>query len=68
MRKTQAFNPTLPPLQGALNLLSLNGYDYPRYPAGNPGGEADAALIQWDATVATLKALGCHNIKRVLLG
>ena len=24
-----AFNPTLPPLQGALNLLSLNGYDYP---------------------------------------
>src|SRR5690606_5726843 len=24
-----AFNPSLPPLQGALNLLSLNGYDYP---------------------------------------
>ncbi|MGE2822826.1 hypothetical protein, partial [Escherichia coli] len=22
----------------------------------------------WDATVATLKALGCHNIERVLLG
>ncbi|MCS5873156.1 hypothetical protein LN650_10310 [Klebsiella pneumoniae subsp. pneumoniae] len=21
-------------------------------------------LIQWDATVATLKALGCHNIER----
>ncbi len=30
--------------------------------------KADAALIQWDATVATLKALGCHNIERVLLG
>ncbi|HHU7911850.1 TPA: hypothetical protein ACUKRM_004198, partial [Escherichia coli] len=24
-------------------------------------------LIQWDATSATLKALGCHNIDRVLL-
>ena len=46
-----AFNPTLPPLQGAIL-----------------AEKADAALIQWDATVATLKALGCHNIERVLLG
>ncbi|KZR55635.1 cytidine deaminase, partial [Klebsiella aerogenes] len=30
--------------------------------------KADASLIQWDATVATLKALGCQNIDRVLLG
>ncbi len=30
--------------------------------------KGDAALIQWDATAATLKALGCHNIDRVLLG
>lgn len=36
--------------------------------SGNPAEKADAALIQWDATVATLKALGCHNIERVLLG
>ncbi|AHA65728.1 Cytidine deaminase [Shigella dysenteriae 1617] len=24
-------------------------------------------MIQWDATSATLKALGCHSIDRVLL-
>ena len=29
--------------------------------------KADAALIQWDATAATLKALGCTTIDRVLL-
>ena len=63
-----AFNPTLPPLQGALNLLSLNGYDYPAIQRAILAEKADAALIQWDATVATLKALGCHNIERVLLG
>ncbi len=32
-----AFNPTLPPLQGALNLLSLNGYDYPDIQRAIPG-------------------------------
>ena len=63
-----AFNPTLPPLQGALNLLSLNGYDYPDIQRAILAEKADAALIQWDATAATLKALGCHNIDRVLLG
>ncbi len=63
-----AFNPTLPPLQGALNLLSLNGYDYPAIQRAILAEKADAALIQWDATVATLKALGCQNIERVLLG
>ncbi len=63
-----AFNPTLPPLQGALNLLSLNGYDYPDIQRAILAEKADAALIQWDATVATLKALGCQNIDRVLLG
>ncbi|WP_312627009.1 cytidine deaminase [Scandinavium sp.] len=63
-----AFNPTLPPLQGALNLLSLNGYDYPDIQRAVLAERADAPLIQWDATVATLKALGCQNIDRVLLG
>ena len=63
-----AFNPTLPPLQGALNLLSLNGYDYPDIQRAILAERADAPLIQWDATAATLKALGCHNIDRVLLG
>ncbi|AIP94501.1 cytidine deaminase [Salmonella enterica] len=63
-----AFNPTLPPLQGALNLLSLHGYDYPDIQRAILAEKGDAALIQWDATAATLKALGCHNIDRVLLG
>ena len=62
-----AFNPTLPPLQGALNLLSLNGYDYPDIQRAILAERADAPLIQLDATAATLKALGCHNIDRVLL-
>jgi cytidine deaminase len=62
-----AFNPTLPPLQGALNLLSLNGYDYPDIQRAMLAEKADAPLIQWDATVATLKALGCQNIDRTLL-
>ena len=61
-------SPTLPPLQGALNLLSLNGYDYPDIQRALLAEKADASLIQWDATVATLKALGCQNIDRVLLG
>lgn len=62
-----AFNPTLPPLQGALNLLSLNGYDYPDIQRAVLAEIADAPLIQWDATAATLKALGCTTIDRVLL-
>ena len=62
-----AFNPTLPPLQGALNLLSLNGYDYPDIQRAILAERADAPLIQWDATAATLKALGCTTIDRVLL-
>lgn len=62
-----AFNPTLPPLQGALNLLSLNGYDYPDIQRAILAEKADAPLIQWDATAATLRALGCTSIDRVLL-
>ncbi|MCD0229792.1 cytidine deaminase, partial [Enterobacter hormaechei subsp. steigerwaltii] len=45
-----AFNPTLPPLQGALNLLSLNGYDYQDIQRAILAEKADAPLIQWDAT------------------
>ncbi len=62
-----AFNPSLPPLQGALNLLSLNGYDYPDIQRAVLAEKAEATLTQWDATDATLKALGCQNIERVLL-
>lgn len=62
-----AFNPTLPPLQGALNLLNLNGYAFSDIQRAVLAEKADAALIQWDATVATLKALGCQHIERVAL-
>lgn len=62
-----AFNPSLPPLQGALNLLSLNGYDYPDIQRAVLAEKDGATLTQWDATAATLKALGCQNIDRVLL-
>lgn len=63
-----AFNPSLPPLQGALNLLSLSGYDYADIQRAVLAEVADAPLTQWDATAATLKALGCQHIDRVLLG
>ena len=63
-----AFNPTLPPLQGALIMLNLNGYSYADIQRAVLAEKADAPLIQWDATAATLKALGCSNIDRVLLG
>ncbi|GAB3956028.1 hypothetical protein GCM10029976_100050 [Kribbella albertanoniae] len=48
-------------------LLNLKGYDYPDIQRAVLAEKADAPLIQWDATSATLKALGCHNIDRVLL-
>lgn len=67
MRKTPPLTLRFP-LQGALNLLSLNGYDYADIQRAILAEKGDAALIQWDATAATLKALGCHNIDRVLLG
>ncbi|WP_342324415.1 cytidine deaminase [Kosakonia sp. BYX6] len=62
-----AFNPTLPPLQGALNLLNLNGFDYADIERATLAERADAPLTQWDATVATLRALGCENVERVQL-
>ncbi|MCT4702502.1 cytidine deaminase [Enterobacteriaceae bacterium H20N1] len=63
-----AFNPSLPPLQAALNVLSLSGYDYSEIQRAVLAERADALLTQWDATAATLKALGCQNIDRTLLG
>lgn len=62
-----AFNPSLPPLQVALNLLSLSGYGYGDIQRAVLAERADAPLTQWEATVATLKALGCQYIERTLL-
>lgn len=63
-----AFNPSLPPLQAALNVLSLSGYDYSDIQRAILAERADAPLTQWDATAATLNALGCQNVDRILLG
>ncbi|MGP3592469.1 cytidine deaminase [Vagococcus sp. WN89Y] len=62
-----AFNPTLPPLQGALNLLNLSGYDFSDIERVMLAERADAPLTQWDATAATVRALGCQNIERIAL-
>ncbi|NIY46116.1 cytidine deaminase [Cedecea colo] len=62
-----AFNPSLPPLQAALNVLSLSGYDYSDIQRAVLAERADAPLTQWDATAATLNALGCQNLDRTLL-
>ena len=62
-----AFNPTLPPLQVALNLLNLSGYDYAQIRRTALAERADPRLIQWDATAATLNAIGCGAPERVVL-
>lgn len=62
-----AFNPTLPPLQGALNLLSLNGFEYSDIERVILAERNDAPLTQWDATQSTLRALGCQNVEHLLL-
>lgn len=62
-----AFNPALPPLQGALNLLSLNGYDYQDIQRAVLAEKESAPLTQYHASVATLQALGCQDLTRLLL-
>lgn len=57
-----AFNPSLPPLQAALNILSLSGYEYRDITRAVLAERRDASLLQWQATRATLKALGVDNI------
>lgn len=63
-----AFNPSLPPLQAALNLLSLSGYEYLEIKHAVLAEKEEASLTQWDATNATLKALGFDGLERVNLG
>ncbi|WP_413741280.1 cytidine deaminase [Sodalis sp. RH15] len=61
-----AFNPSLPPLQSALILLNITGGDC-RDIRRAVLVEREA-LSQWDATCATLLALGCGEIHRRTLG
>lgn len=62
-----AFNPALPPLQSALNLLSLNGIAFSTIERIVLAEKRDATLTQWETTVAMLHTLGCQNIGRVLI-
>ncbi len=62
-----AFQPDSAAVAGGVNSVESQGYDYPDIQRAVLAEKADAPLIQWDATSATLKALGCHNIDRVLL-
>lgn len=62
-----AFNPSLPPLQAALNLLSLAGHDVLNIQRAVLAEAPEAKVIQRQATVATLQALGCTNITTIPL-
>lgn len=57
-----AYNPSLPPLQAALNLMYLHGYHHKDIVRAILAQKTDAALNQWDATRATLWALGCDAL------
>lgn len=62
------FNLMLLLLQGVLNFLSFNGYDYFVIQWVILVEKVDVVLIQWDVIVVILKVLGCYNIECVLLG
>lgn len=62
-----AFNPSLPPLQAALNLLNLAGEPFGAVRRAVLAEREQAALSQWDATRSLLNALGCADVHRVAL-
>lgn len=60
-----AFNPSLPPLQAALILTNIAGGDCAAIRRAVLIEGSNPALTQWDATLATLAALGCDDVKHV---
>ncbi|ROR07740.1 cytidine deaminase [Erwinia sp. JUb26] len=62
-----AFNPSLPPLQGALNLLNLAGYATANIARAVLAESPEAKLSQQSATRATLAALGCTRFSVIPL-
>ena len=62
-----AFNPSMPPLQAALIALNMAGENVMDIESAILIEKADSLLTQWDATQATLTALGCRQIQRVTL-
>ncbi len=62
-----AFNPSLPPLQAALILLNMAGESVMEIESAVLIEKAETILTQWDATQATLTALGCRQMQRITL-
>ncbi|EXU75268.1 cytidine deaminase [Erwinia mallotivora] len=62
-----AFNPSLPPLQAALILMNLAGHNLKQIQRAVLAEAPDARLIQHQATLATLQALGCNNLTTIPL-
>ncbi|MBV4411986.1 cytidine deaminase [Enterobacteriaceae bacterium YMB-R22] len=62
-----AYNPSLPPLQAALNLAYLSGYESQDILRALLAERPDAPLTQWETSVAVLRSLNCRSIDRVLL-
>ncbi len=63
-----AYNPSLPPLQSALNLMYLNGYRHEQIVRATLAQNSEGELNQSSATRATLSALGCDALIEVALG
>ncbi len=62
-----AFNPSLPPLQGALILRNMYGAGEEAIVRAMLAESASGKLSQRAATEATLKALGCADIRTISL-
>lgn len=62
-----AFNPSLPPLQGALILLNLSGEDCLKIRRAVIVERQQPLVSQHDATRATLAALGCQQLTAITL-
>ncbi|MGC6387634.1 cytidine deaminase [Ewingella sp. S1.OA.A_B6] len=62
-----AFNPSLPPLQGALILLNLAGEDYLQVRRAVLIERPQPLVSQRDATRSTLAAIGCSELTALTL-
>lgn len=60
-----AYNPSLPPLQAALNLMYLNGYHHNDIRQAVLAQRSGATLDQWSATQALLATLGCQAASQI---
>ncbi|WP_404936752.1 cytidine deaminase, partial [Pseudomonas aeruginosa] len=56
-----AFNPSMPPLQAVLIALNMAGESVHEIASAVLIEKSSATLTQWDATQATLRALGCQK-------